>query len=112
MPPPTFAVHRGVAVETPHVTQPFRPDSVTPRTRYRCRNANSSTIGRIDTAAARNSRFSCGFCAVSRPDSATWTVHESGDWAMISGHRNAFQLPITVIAAIAAKKPFELGTTI
>ena len=45
-------------------------------------------------------------------ESATWTVHASGSWPMTSGHRKAFQAPMKVMVAIAAKKFSELGTTI
>ena len=44
-------------------------------------------------------------------DSATWTVHDESSCAMISGHRNWFQLPMKSITAMAAKNPVQLGTT-
>ena len=40
-----------------------------------------------------------------------WTVHIDESCPMISGHRNAFQLAMKVMTAIAAKKAPELGTT-
>src|SRR5690349_1595008 len=50
--------------------------------------------------------------AVTKVDSATWIVHDDESWAITSGHRNEFQLPMNVIAARAAKNGSEFGTTI
>ena len=51
-----------------------------------------------------NSSWRLMVWAVRNVDSATWTVHIDESWPITSGHRNAFQPPMKVITAIAAKK--------
>ncbi len=65
----------------------------------------------MDSAAARNSSCRLIVWAVRKVLSATWTVHIEESCPITSGHRNAFQLAMKVITAIAAKKAPELGTT-